>query len=189
MPHFLINNILRKNSKEIEITNPFEDDRSEAASILANLYREWQEEWQKTKEKAGLRDTAELRYFENDQKDAVLSQMAKILCDFEYDNGDNFEEDLKNLATELYPSILPEKREFNQFLGKTLKHYISTLISLEEGRLKLEEPNLTEDVARRILTSELGITNSNFIETSLLEDFSGQDFENFVKSEIIELNR
>lgn len=184
MPHFFV-----KNREKLEIRSPFEDDRSQAAIILADFYREWQDGWQKAKDyyKINSKDE-EIKFYENDQKEAVLRELSRILCDFEYDNGDHFEQNLRNLATELYPTILPEKNYFSAFLSTILKRHMGRLISLEEGRLRLEEPNLTEDVARRILSAELGIGSFNFIETTLNEDFSSEDFVNFVGSEIVEFS-
>lgn len=158
---------LRKFKKNYDIEVSFVDDeRREAARILASFFQAWQEEWAEAKKVFMIEESAELKFYENDQRTEVLRDMAKVLCDWEFDNGEEFKADLKEMVENLRPTYLRDEWQggFIRVLSALLKRYIGDLVRLEEKRLKFEEPSLSPEVALRILKEELGIQDFEFIE-------------------------
>lgn len=150
----------RKEKKEI---NFIEDERLEAARILADFYREWQSEWEETKLIYNIPKNEDLKYLENDQQESVLKSLAKLLCDFEFDDGEKFRIDLEELAENIRPTKSEYSKPFTTKIAALLKKHIGKLMLLEEKRLKFEEPSLNPEIATRILNDELGISNFEFV--------------------------
>lgn len=149
----------KKKNKELSFVN---DERREAARILGEFFLAWQDKWKDMKDIFHIQDSEEVRYFENDQREAVLRCLALLLCDFEYDDGEKFARDLSKLAVELRPEILPLKMEFMNMTGRMLEKKIGELVALNTKMLRFEEPSLSFPVAMKILREEVGIADFEF---------------------------
>ena len=199
MPHFLFKKIKhfskkKQSSEQFDLMSVEEDERREAAKILAQFYNSWLDEWVETKKIVAAVENDELKFFENDQKREVLRTLARVLTDIEADNGVEFEKDLRKLAENLRPTVLysnfysskkPELSFYISNLATLLKKYVNELVNLEENRLKLDDEPMKLETAEKMLNEELGILTFDFYEKPEKEAFEsaiGKNLEQIEKA-------
>ena len=167
-----------------------EEQRDEALDVLVPLYKDWWENWTKTKNNLGQLSLSKegfrrLEYYETEQRKSVVSIMANILVDWETENMTKFGDDVVKLAKEMRPSLpyveYTEGEEFElslEQIGK-LRVYMSTqakkvkdavveLQNLSWKKFDFKDKALSEKSAEELLEERLGVTWFEFL------DFNGE---------------
>ena len=193
MSQFFIKKMFKRKPKEI---NPLktgfvseksfvEEQRDEALEILIPLYKNWWENWVKTKESLGELDLSKenlrrIDYYETEQRKSVISLLADILVDWEAENMTKFGENFVKLAKEMRPSLpyieydsgnfelsptqLLKLRDFMSEEGRAVKEAISGLQSLSWKKFDFKDSAIKKEAAERLLEERLGITWFEFLD-------------------------
>lgn len=179
---------------QIEEEQSFEEtQRLEALSVLVNLFRSWDSNWQETKRRLGPLNLSEsglrsLTLFESDQKKAVLALLSNILAAWETGNRAVFGDNIVTLARELRPSLpyvefdidehfslsptqMSLLRDFIETTGSSLKDTILELSVLSDKKLPFIEQPLTPTRAEALLREHLGFQYFDFIDFGEETDF------------------
>ena len=161
-----------------------EFQREEALNILASLFTSWATSWNHTS--SGLYNLRlsestkrRVRFYETEQKQAILSLLSSILVAWEGEDRDAFANSIILLAKELRPSLPyvelePEEtlalspldmyrlRSFVETMATLLKNTVADLENRSERRFHFNLPPLSLSQAQSLLEEKLNLHQLDF---------------------------
>lgn len=205
MPHFLFRKpkTFSINFTEIEdegtSETPFwEIQRAEALEIITTFYTSWQVLWESTRlafGNLGLSDEGYRRliYYENEQKQTVVSLLAEILVAWEKDDRIDFSAAVLQLAKELRPSLthfetteadsfqlIPEQLErikaYTRTEANSLKKAVEELQRLAWRKFEFGDKVLTQSAAESLIKEKLNISNFDYLDFATEPEFNAHGF-------------